>query len=97
MPTYSKKFLQTYRQNINTINMCDQIEKQVLQKALRGETRCAYTWTSHKNYPVGNGETIETEKVVSLLKERFPDCLVEYQEIKNIHGKVESGIVIDWT
>lgn len=95
MSTYSREFLQTYRQNINTINMCNQIEKRVLEFALRGETRIVYQMT--KRYPAGNGQFIETDNVVNMLKTRFPDCLVEYQEVKNIHGKLEAGIVVDWS
>lgn len=96
MNTYSREFLQTYRQNFQTINFCEQIEKQVLQKALSNETRFVYPVHS-KKYPIGNGEYIQIDNVVSMLKIKFPNCLIEYQEVKNIQGKVESGIVIDWS
>lgn len=94
--TYSREYLQTYRQNINTINLCNQIEKQILQKALSGENRLVYSMPA-KKYPIGNGEIMDANYVVNMLKMRFPDCVVEYQEVKNIHGKLESGIVIDWS
>lgn len=97
MATYSREYLQSYRQNVHIIDMCNQIEKQILQKAFRNETRLLYMWNPSLYYPVGNGEFIKADKVVDMLKKRFPDSLVEYQEVKNIHGKVESGIVVDWS
>ncbi len=95
MTTYSREYLSTYKQNYQTINLCNQIEQQILQKALRGEDRLVYPMT--KKYPTGNGQFVEADHVVNMLKTRFPDSVVEYQEVKNIHGKLESGIVIDWS
>ncbi len=95
MTTYSREYLSTYKQNYQTINLCNQIEQQILQKALRGENRLVYTMSN--KYPIGNGQFIEADHVVNMLKTRFPDSHIEYQEVKNIHGKLESGIVIDWS
>ena len=97
MATYSREYLQSYRQNFQTIQLCESIVKQVLQKAGELKTRYVHSIPSAHRYPVGNGNYVEMEKLIPMLKERFPDCLVEYQEVKNIHGKIESGIVVDWS
>jgi hypothetical protein len=95
MATYSREYLLTYSQNKAIIDLCKQIEQTVLQKAMRGETSIAYLM--NKTCLVGNGITITSDDVVKRLQLTFPDSIVEFQEIKNIHGKVESGIVIDWS
>lgn len=96
MATYSREYLQSYRQNFRTIQFCNQIVDYVLQKAQQGETRYVYPMKS-KQYPIGNCEYVNAENMIFILKERLLGCLVEYQEIKNINGKVESGIVVDWS
>jgi len=95
MTTYSREYLLTYRQNAQAITLSDTIEKQVLQASLRGQTRVVYPMT--KLYNVGNGISISSDDIVNRLRVKFPDSIVEFQEIKNIHGKIESGIVIDWS
>ena len=95
MTTYSREYLSTYKQNYQTINLCNQIETQILRKALHGENRLVYPMT--KKCSIANEQFIEADHVVNMLKTRFPDSHIEYQEVKNIHGKLESGIVIDWS
>ncbi len=96
MTTYSREYLQTYRQNVETIRYCDSIQGKVLNTALKGQTRYVEPFNSKKQ-SISNGQYVETSHIVSMLKTRFPDCLVEYQEVKNIHGKLEAGIVVDWS
>lgn len=96
MATYSRQYLQTFRINHNAIQIVDKIIPQVLQKAVGANTRYVYPWNSY-NYGSVQQELEEQEKIVRLLKQKFPGVTVEYQEIKNINGKIERGIVIDWS
>jgi hypothetical protein len=96
MSTYSREFLQTYRQNVETIRYCDSIQAKVLNAALKGQNRYVEPFNSKKQ-SISNEQYVETNHMIIMLKSRFPDCLVEYQEVKNIHGKLEAGIVVDWS
>lgn len=89
--TYSREFLLTYKQNFQIIGISEDITKEILRRALRGETRFVYP--EHKF----NSVNLQNELLLKLLKQKLPDVVVEYQEVKNIHGKLESGIVIDWS
>lgn len=45
--------------------------------------------------PVVDGETPE-EKLVNALKQRFPECSVEYREAVRLDGDIERGIIVSW-
>jgi len=96
MATYSREYLQSYRQNFGTIRYCDSIQGKVLNTALKGQTRYVEPFNSKKQ-SISNGEYVETATLILMLKERLPGCLVEYQEVTNIQGKIDCGIVVDWS
>jgi hypothetical protein len=74
MATYSREYLLTYRQNAQVISLSDTIEKQVLQAALRGQTRFVYQMT--KKLIIANQITITSDDVVTRLRVKFPDSIV---------------------
>lgn len=96
MATYSREYLQSYRQNFETIRYCDRIQNMVLSTASKGQTRYVTPFNSKKQ-SISNGQYIETETLILMLRERLPGCLVEYQEVTNIQGKIDCGIVVDWS
>lgn len=94
METYSRDYLNTlsvYRRGYDIIN---QIVKLVLQEASGGHTK--FIVNGAWFYEHGKKEQI-TEWLVSRLKEKFPNVLVEYREAIDLRGNVERGIIIDWT
>lgn len=70
------------------------------QAAINGETKYAYSMSSGESYSEAAIDYLNDEFLEGL-KEKFPDCVVSYQEgwFKTRRGVKEyrKGILIDWS
>lgn len=94
METYSRSYLNTLSVYRQAYQVEDRIVKHVLQEASSGHTR--FIVNQNWFYEHYKKEQI-TDWLVSRLKQRFPDVLVEYREATDLRGNIERGIIIDWT
>lgn len=91
METYSREFLQNHNKTHKYYTYINRYKTEILLAAARGNTR--YVIYNH----MLSGYEINTDFLIQLLKERFPDVTVEYKESTSLSGKTESGIVMDWS
>jgi hypothetical protein len=96
MEVYNRQFLKEYRgARYQWIQNETRIITRILQTAAGGrETRYLI---DGREFMYGQREENITEWVVARLKERFPDSIVEYRQATELNGRVQHGIVIDWS
>ena len=89
MSTFTREFLQTYKQKAQAIAIREYVIKEVLRSSLHGQTRYVYPYIDCQL-------TVSLEEFIQLVKEKLPGVTVEYRDATNLNGIVERGIVIDW-
>jgi hypothetical protein len=111
MDAYSKDFLQNYARDKEADSAAKMIIQEVLRCATRGKTQHVvrvqeYAHGAQDMYGgVTYGISVTqsgvpnhvTNRLVYFLKQSFPDSVVEYREATSLAGRIERGIVIDWS
>jgi hypothetical protein len=91
-------------------NMINQFIGELLRRAGQGQKSYFYDMTNMQfvrnnqicENIINNNQTysVPTEEILSMFREKFPDCIVSYQEIwtEGVGGvrSVKRGILIDW-
>jgi hypothetical protein len=108
--TYSREYLRGIPEQVKRqqkqnamFMLCSAITRPVTKAASAGKTSHLVEENSYIQYnnPANYGVAITNDEILSALSEKFPDCVVSFQEtwVDTSHNTrvLKKGILIDWS